>query len=58
MRLYRELCDWERLRELLPELRKRGVGSNAELDEIEIETHLALLEQSAQARDLSALQLT
>ena len=58
MRLYRELRDWERLRDLLPELRKRGVGSNAELDEIEIETHLALLEQSAQARDLSALQLT
>ncbi len=58
MRLYRELRDWERLRNLLPELRKRGVGSNAELDEIEIETHLALLEQSAQARDLSALQLT
>ncbi len=58
MRLYRELRDWERLRELLPELRKRGVGSNAELDEIEIEMHLALLEQSAQARDLAALQLT
>ena len=58
MRLYRELRDWERLRELLPELRKRGVGSNAELDEIELETHLALLDQSAQARDLSALQLT
>ncbi len=58
MRLYRELHDWERLRELLPELRKRGVGSNAELDEIEIEMHLALLEQGAQARDLAALQLT
>ncbi len=58
MRLYRELRDWERLRVLLPELRKRGVGSNAELDEIETETHLALLEQSAQARDLAALQLT
>jgi HemY protein len=58
MRLYRELRDWERLRELLPELRKRGVGSNAELDETESEMHLALLEQSAQARDLSALQLT
>ncbi len=58
MRLYRELRDWERLRELLPELRKRGVGSNAELDEIEIEMHLALLEKSAQARDLAALQLT
>lgn len=58
MRLYRELRDWERLRELLPELRKRGVGSNAELDEIEIEANLALLEQSAQTRDLSALQLT
>ncbi len=58
MSLYRELRDWERLRELLPELRKRGVGNNAELDAIEIETHLALLEQSAQARDLAALQLT
>ena len=58
MRLYRELRDWGRLRELLPELRKRGVAGNAELDEIETETHLALLEQSAQARDLAALQLT
>jgi HemY protein len=58
MQLHRQLHDWERLRELLPELRKRGVGSNAELDEIEIETDLALLEQSAQSRDLAALQLT
>lgn len=58
MQLYRELRDWEQLRELLPDLRKRGVAANAELDAIEIETHLALLDQSVRERDMAALQLT
>lgn len=57
MQLYRELHDWEGLRQLLPELRKRGVGSNNELTAIEIETYLALLNESAGTRDLAALQL-
>lgn len=57
MQLYRELHDWEGLRRLLPELRKRGVASNSELAAIEIETCLALLNESAAARNLADLQL-
>jgi HemY protein len=57
MHLYRELRDWDRLHELLPELRKRGVAGNAELDELEVQVHAALLERQARERDLTALQL-
>ena len=57
MRLYLELRDWDRLHELLPELRKRGVAANEELDEIEARVYAALLEQDARAGDLTRLQL-
>ncbi|MCB1802596.1 MAG: heme biosynthesis protein HemY [Gammaproteobacteria bacterium] len=50
-RLYEQLGDWEHLRELLPELRRRKVDDEADLQRLEIRTHRALLEQAFLARD-------
>jgi len=50
-RLYEQLGDWEHLRELLPELRRRKVEDEADLQRLEIRTHRALLEQAFLARD-------
>jgi HemY protein len=50
-RLYEQLGDWERLRELLPELRRRKVEDEPELQRLEIRTHGALLEQAFLAGD-------
>lgn len=46
-RLYEQLGDWEHLRELLPELRKRKVSSTEELARLELRTYRALLEQGS-----------
>ena len=45
-RLYEQLGDWEHLRELLPELRRRKVEDEGELRLLELRTHRALLEQA------------
>ena len=50
-RLYEKLGDWEHLRELLPELRRRKVEDGETLRGLEIRTHRALLEQAFLARD-------
>ena len=50
-RLYEQLGDWEHLRELLPELRRRKVESEAELQRLETRTYRALLEQAFLAND-------
>jgi HemY protein len=54
-RLYEQLGDWEHLRELLPELRRRKVESDEELGQLEIRTHRALLEQAFLANDARRL---
>jgi HemY protein len=54
-RLYEQLGDWEHLRELLPELRRRKVEGENDLNRLEVRTHRALLEQaflSSNARQL------
>lgn len=54
-RLYEQLGDWEHLRELLPELRRRRVDDEADLERLEIRTHRALLEQAFLADDAQRL---
>jgi HemY protein len=56
-RLYEQLGDWEHLRELLPELRRRKVDDDATLDLLETRTHRALLEQAFLAKDLPRLDV-
>lgn len=50
-RLYEQLGDWEHLRELLPELRRRKVEDEADLSRLEVRTHRALLEQAFLSSD-------
>jgi HemY protein len=56
-RLYEQLGDWEHLRELIPELRRRRVEDEADLQRLEIRTHRALLEQAFLADDAQRLRL-
>jgi HemY protein len=56
-RLYEQLGDWEHLRELLPELRRRKVEDEADLTLLEIRTHRALLEQAFLADDERRLNM-
>jgi HemY protein len=56
-RLYEQLGDWEHLRELLPELRKRRVDDEDALALLESRTHRALLEQAFLAGDLQRLAM-
>ncbi|MCG6967929.1 MAG: heme biosynthesis protein HemY [Chromatiaceae bacterium] len=56
-RLYEQLGDWEHLRELLPELRRRKVEDDADLQRLEIRTHRALLEQAFLSGDERRLNL-
>lgn len=44
--IYRELREWDKLADLLPELRHRGALPEAELDALELKTHLELLRVS------------
>jgi HemY protein len=46
-RLYEQLGDWDQLRELLPELRKRKVIPAEEQRELEVRVHRALLERAS-----------
>jgi HemY protein len=56
MRLYRELKDWRKLEELLPELRKRKVLSSDALERLEYRVHSALLAEAAAQGGAEALQ--
>jgi HemY protein len=56
-RLYEQLGDWEHLRELIPELRRRDVEDEDDLQRLEIRTHRALLEQAFLANDAGRLKL-
>jgi len=56
-RLYEQLGDWEHLRELLPELRRRKVEDEADLQRLEIRTHHALLEHAFLAGDPQRLAM-
>lgn len=55
MKLYRELRDWEHLRDLLPELRKRNVLKDEEARQLELQVYGELLEQAAAKNDPAAL---
>jgi HemY protein len=50
-RLYEELGDWEHLRELIPELRKRKVEDGSALHVLEVRVHRALLERASLTSD-------
>lgn len=50
-RLYEQLEDWEHLRELIPELRKRKVEDPEALRTLEIRVHRALLERASLTSD-------
>jgi HemY protein len=54
-RLYEQLGDWEHLRELIPELRRRKVGTADELGALERKTYRALLEQAFLSKDSGRL---
>ncbi len=54
-RLYEQLGDWEHLRELIPELRRRKVESADELHLLERKTYRALLEQAFLSKEQSQL---
>ena len=56
MRLYERVQDWEHLRDLLPELRKRGVLNNDAADRLEIRLHSELLIQAARSGDVELLR--
>ncbi|MFN2308995.1 MAG: heme biosynthesis HemY N-terminal domain-containing protein [Gammaproteobacteria bacterium] len=55
MRLYERLHDWEHLRDLLPELRKRKVLEATAADQLEARLHGELLAQAARGGDREAL---
>jgi len=47
LRLYEKLADWDQLRDLIPELRRRKVIPAEEIAELEIRVHRALLERAS-----------
>ena len=55
MKLYHRLHDWQNLRDLLPELRRRKVIDGEEERRLSLEIHQALLEQAARRGDLESL---
>lgn len=57
-RLYEQLGDWDNLRELIPELRRRKVEVADELRQLEITTHRALLKKAQQQGDATDLAQT
>ena len=56
-RLHERLHAWEKLRELLPELRKRKVLDDADLAELEIRVHQSLVAEAARQADPQRLAL-
>lgn len=57
-KLYRQLNDWERLRQLLPELRKRKVFADGQLEQLTRQVHLERLAAAAGSHDLTRLRET
>ena len=57
-RLYEQLGDWEHLRELIPELRRRKVEDETGLQRLEVRTYRALLEQAFLANDPRRLTMS
>ncbi len=53
--LYQQLGDWQQLKELLPELKKRRACSESELQTLENRVHQFSLQQAA-GKDLAALE--
>ena len=56
MKLYRKLNDWEHLRDLLPELRKRKAVESDELDRVARQVYTELLTKAARESGAVALQ--
>ncbi|WJW75596.1 heme biosynthesis HemY N-terminal domain-containing protein [Thiohalobacter sp. IOR34] len=56
--LYQRLGDWEHLRDLLPELRRRHVLPAEAVDALEVKLHGELLEAAARSGDAEALRET
>jgi HemY protein len=56
MKLYQELRDWEHLRDLLPELRKRDVLGGAQIAKLEARVYSELLRRAATSGDSQALR--
>ncbi len=56
MDLYTEMKAWDRLLDLLPELRRHRVVPLERLDELEREAYLGLMEQAAEREDVEALR--
>lgn len=56
MRLYERLHDWEHLRDLVPELRKRKVLDDDAAERLEIRLHGELLAQAARGAEAEALR--
>jgi HemY protein len=56
MRLYERLHDWEHLRDLVPELRKRKVLDDDAAERLEIRLHGELLAQAARGGDAEVLR--
>ncbi|MGD8380209.1 MAG: heme biosynthesis HemY N-terminal domain-containing protein [Gammaproteobacteria bacterium] len=54
-RIYRELGDWEPLRDLLPELRRSRAMNAEELERLELQATHALMERAAARADGTAL---
>ncbi len=55
-RLYEQLGDWDHLLELIPELRKRKVGTIEDLRQLECKTYRSLLKQASQVKGESQLK--
>jgi len=55
-KLYEQVGDWERLKELLPELRKRKVLIGDRFQTMELKVHRALLEKASLSPDAAHLQ--
>lgn len=56
VRLYRELRDWQHLRELLPDLRRQQVLPREEVAELEHKVYAELLDQAAARHDADGLR--
>ncbi len=56
MDLYREMKAWDRLLDLMPELRRHKVVPLERLDELEREAYRGLMEQAAEREDAEALR--
>lgn len=56
MQIYQRTGDWQRLRDLLPELRRRSVVSDTDYQAIAVHVYREIMQQAVRERDLPALQ--